>query len=177
MLFAETADGQFPINAINSLSKICAEAERTLDHRLLYSDTRQHSKNPLSVAETVASSAVNTVLGLPVELIVVLSETGRMTRLLAKYRPPVAILALCPTSKQGNFTIKGSSTVKYLQTSRGVIGHALTKEELQEVDTIKTVNKIVKDRLCKSGDKVLFIQVKNEETKQESSQIKIIEIE
>jgi pyruvate kinase len=108
MLFSETADGNFPINAINSLAKICVEAEGTLDHRRLYTDLRQYSSPVLTVAETIASSAVNTVLGQPVELIVVFSETGRMTRLLAKYRPPVAILALCPTVKAEDSITKGS---------------------------------------------------------------------
>jgi pyruvate kinase len=48
----------------------------------------------MSVAESVSASAVNTVLDLPVDLIVVTTETGRLARLVGKYRPPVPILAL-----------------------------------------------------------------------------------
>ena len=138
MLFLETAEGNFPINAINALAKICVEAEKTLDHRRLYSDLRLYCPQPLSVAETIASSAVNTVLGTPVELIVVFSETGRMTRLVAKYRPPVAILALCPTVKGESTVTKGIQTVKYLSTTRGVIAHALSKDDMQ-LNMIQTV--------------------------------------
>lgn len=94
MLFNETAEGQFPINAVNALAKICVEGERTLDHRRLYNDMKMYTPTPMITAETVAASSVNTVLDLPVDLIVVLTETGRFARLVAKYRPPVPILAL-----------------------------------------------------------------------------------
>lgn len=97
MLFNETAEGQFPINAVNALAKICVEGERTLDHRRLYSDMKMYTPMPMITAETVAASSVNTVLDLPVDLIVVLTETGRFARLLAKYRPPVPVLALSPS--------------------------------------------------------------------------------
>lgn len=97
MLFNETAEGQFPINAVNALAKICVEGERTLDHRRLYGDMKMYTPMPMITAETVAASSVNTVLDLPVDLIVVLTETGRFARLVGKYRPPVPILALSPS--------------------------------------------------------------------------------
>lgn len=94
MLFNETAEGQYPIGAIGALAKICVEGERTLDHRRLYGDMKLYTPMPMITAETVAASSVNTVLDLPVDLIVVHTETGRFARLVAKYRPPVPILAL-----------------------------------------------------------------------------------
>jgi pyruvate kinase len=94
MLFNETAEGQFPIITVNALAKICVEGERTLDHRRLQSDMLKYTPTPMSVAESVAASAVNTVLDLPVDLIVVTTETGRLARLVGKYRPPVPILAM-----------------------------------------------------------------------------------
>ena len=54
---------------------------------------------PMLTAETVAASSVNTVLDLPVDLIVCHTETGRFARLVAKYRPPVPILALAEHSQ------------------------------------------------------------------------------
>jgi pyruvate kinase len=81
-----------------------------------------YTPQPVVTAETVASTAVNTVLDLPVELIVVLTETGRFARLIAKYRPPVPILALS----------KSSEVIKSLQTTRGVVGKCIkdfTSEE------------------------------------------------
>lgn len=70
------------------------EGERTLDHRRLQSDMLKYTPEPMIVAESIAASSVNTVLDLPVDLIVVTTETGRLARLVGKYRPPVPILAL-----------------------------------------------------------------------------------
>jgi len=118
-------------------------------------------------AETVAASSVNTVLDLPVDLIVCHTETGRFARLVAKYRPPVPILALS----------EHRQVVKQLQTTRGVIGHKIGSSHGDEA-MIKQVCKIVKDaHLCKVGQKVVFIHGEKEESAEESNSVKIIEIE
>lgn len=65
-----------------------------MDHRRLQSDMLKYSPSNMLCAEAIAASAVNTVLDLPVDLIVVTTETGRLARLVGKYRPPVPILAL-----------------------------------------------------------------------------------
>ena len=46
--------------------------------------------------ETMASAAVNTTLSLQIDLIIVFNLTGKIARLVAKYKPSVAILA-CTT--------------------------------------------------------------------------------
>jgi len=167
MLFHETAEGLFPINAVNALAKICVEGERTLDHRRLYGDMKMYTPMPMITAETVAASSVNTVLDLPVDLIIVLTETGRFARLVAKYRPPVPILALSPNKQ----------VVKQLQTVRGVIGHKIG-DFADDASLLKMVNKITKDaHLCKQGQKVVFIKGDKEETADENNVVKIIEIE
>jgi len=122
---------------------------------------------PMLTAETVAASSVNTVLDLPVDLIVCHTETGRFARLVAKYRPPVPILALS----------EARQVVKQLQTTRGVIGNKIGSSVGEEAK-IKQMCKIVKDaHLCKVGQKVLFIDGEKEETPEETNSVKIIVIE
>jgi pyruvate kinase len=134
MLWDETAIGLFPIQSVNSLSKICCEAERSLDHRRLYNDIRMYTPEPMNTPETVASTAVNTVLDLPVDLITVVTETGKFARLIAKYRPPVPILALS----------KNAEVIKALQTTRGVVGHCI-KEYIDDAALCKQIDKFCKD--------------------------------
>jgi pyruvate kinase len=43
VLWDETAIGQFPIQAVNALAKICVEGERSLDHRRLFNDIRMYT--------------------------------------------------------------------------------------------------------------------------------------
>jgi pyruvate kinase len=61
--------------------------------------------------ETMASAAVAATLTLPIDLIIVVSQGGKMSRLVSKYRPAVPIFA-CTT----DFLV-----VKHLGVVRGVI--------------------------------------------------------
>ena len=73
------------------------------------------TKNPLTIAEAVASAAVATVHDLNIDLIICLTDTGLMGRLVAKYRPPCPILAC---------SVVGS-VVRNLNTTRGIWAHKI----------------------------------------------------
>jgi pyruvate kinase len=88
----ETVVGDYPINAVSMLSKCCVEAEKTIDYRKAFNDLKLYSPAPYGTAESVACAAVSAVLDLKVDMIVVLTETGKLARLVSKYRPEVPIL-------------------------------------------------------------------------------------
>lgn len=92
LLNNETAQGDYPINAVNILSKCCAEAEKTIDYKKIFSDLKLYSPAPYGTAEAVAAAAVASVIDLKLDLIIVVTETGRMGRLVSKYKPEVPIL-------------------------------------------------------------------------------------
>nr|AIT69995.1 pyruvate kinase [Dictyopteris undulata] len=95
MLSGETANGEYPIEAVTMMSRTCCEAECALNYDALYQAMRNtvNAEIPTSPAESVASSAVKTAIDLKASMVVVLTETGTTARLLAKYRPEVPILA------------------------------------------------------------------------------------
>lgn len=167
MLSGESANGDYPINAVTIMGKICAEAEKTLDHKRIYSDIKMYSPMPIQTAEAVAAAAVATVLDLNIDLIIVLTDSGKLARLVAKYKPSVPILA-CSVSK---------SVVKQLKTSRGVVGFKIPSYQGTE-NLLQLVIKTAKDmRLCKQGNKVITIHGSAEETPDESNIMKILDIE
>lgn len=167
MLSGETANGDYPINAVTIMAKICVEAEKMIDYRRQYNDIRLFSPGPLPTAEAISSAAVATVLDLNIDLIIVLTDTGKIARYVAKYRPPVPILA-CSISLP---------VVKQLNTSRGVIGFKIPS--FQGTDNlIQLVIKTAKEMgLCKTGNKVVTIHGSQEETPDESNILKILDIE
>lgn len=112
ILDKETFDGDYPINAVSMLSKCCTEAERTIDYRKCFNDLKLYSPAPYGTAESVACAAVNAVLDLKVDVIVVATETGKLARLVSKYRPEVAVI--CCSSN--------GSVVKQMNGHRGVWG-------------------------------------------------------
>jgi pyruvate kinase len=40
MLSGESANGDYPINAVTIMSKICVEAEKTLNYKLIYNNIK-----------------------------------------------------------------------------------------------------------------------------------------
>lgn len=96
MLSGETASGKYPLKAVKMMAKICVEAEGIIDYASRFNGLRADIKarGALSVAESVASSAVKTAMDLKACLIIVCTETGNTVRLVAKYCPNIPILAL-----------------------------------------------------------------------------------
>lgn len=98
MLSGETASGEYPIEAVKVMASICKEAEGAINYDKLYNamrNTVNMSRNtPLSTPEAIASSAVKTCIDMGAKMLVVLTETGRTPRLVAKYRPRIPILVL-----------------------------------------------------------------------------------
>ena len=94
MLMGETANGDYPKQAVSTMAKICVEAEKTINYRRLYNDLKSRTAGPLGTTEAFASAVCSTVLDQKdIALIIVVTETGKLARLVSKYRPEVKILA------------------------------------------------------------------------------------
>jgi len=166
MLSGETANGQYPLNAVRVMARTCCEAERTFDYKRFFSDMKNFTPQPISTSEAIAASAVSTVLDLECDLILILTDTGNIARLVSKYRPPVPILACCVNN----------NIIKSMQVIRGV--QCFKIPTFIGVDGIlQNCIKEAKERgLCKSGNKVVCLHSANEETPDESNILKIIDI-
>jgi len=167
MLSGETAGGDYPLQAVTIMSKICCEAEKTLDHRRLFNDLKHYTQSQVGTAEAVAAAACSTVLDLPIDLIIVLTDAGKLARLTSKYRPEVKILA-CSIN---------SYVATQMNVVRGVIGYKVPT--FQDVDNV--IQFIISEAknmgLTKTGSKVVVIHGTNEETPDESNIMKILDIE
>jgi len=96
MLSGESANGQYPTEAVTIMAKCAIEAEQTLNYRRLYQDIvglRRELSTQVGTAEAVASAAVSAQLDLDLKLIIVLTDNGKIAQLVAKYRPGVTIFA------------------------------------------------------------------------------------
>ena len=165
MLSGESANGDYPINAVTIMSKICTEAERTLNYRGIYNELKLYTPVPISTAESVASAVCSFVLDQKdIGLVLVLTENGKMARLVSKYRPSVKIFA-CSTDPK---------TVIQTNTSRGVLGHHIAKADL-ETSIKKSIEDAKALKLVKTGQKIALIYGANEDQPDESNIMKIID--
>jgi len=94
MLSAETAKGKYPVKTVQMMSMICYQAESDINYRSLYQKLRSNVKPPVSVPDSIASSAVKSSWDIEAKLIVCLTDSGKTAMLVSKYRPSCPILAV-----------------------------------------------------------------------------------
>lgn len=76
------------------MSRICQEAEASLDYAAIFKEIMKSVPLPMSPLESLASSAVRTANKVRASLIIVLTRGGTTAGLVAKYRPYVPILSV-----------------------------------------------------------------------------------
>lgn len=155
MLSGETAGGDFPLNAVTIMRRICEEAEAVVDHASLYLTMRYGVMSEfggMTSVEAMCSSAVKTTMDADCKLIVVLTETGVAARVVAKYRPGVPIIAVSASEQ----------VTRQFNTVRGV--HAMMTESFAGTDSViaKTLKYAQSVGMVKSGDAVVAIHGQNE---------------
>ena len=95
MLSAETAAGQFPVEAVEAMVRVLVEAEKekldVLDRRTL---TRADDS---SVEGAIAHAAIFTANHLPVRAIAALTHSGKTALLMSRMNADVPIYALSPS--------------------------------------------------------------------------------
>jgi len=151
MLSGETANGDYPVEAVSMMRNTCLEAESMIDYDASYDNIRHTTmklQSSVSPAEAIASSAVKTARDVSASLIVVLTETGTTARLIAKYRPSMPILAVTSVSAvarqmQGYVKNCRCELVDSMHGSEELISSAIAKA--------------LQKGLCKSGSPVVVV--------------------
>lgn len=93
MLSGETAYGKYPVEAVQTMTKVAREAEKT---KLAANDIRVPIEgNDLDVTSYLAKQAVKSSSKLHVKAIITDSYTGRTARFLAAFRGTSTVFAIC----------------------------------------------------------------------------------
>ncbi len=102
VLTNETSIGEYPIEAVNLMHRVCMEAEGAIIHQVIFNEVVAYSRlmpQELDTEETVALAAVNAAYSHQSAAIVCLTTTGRSASIISKYRPSCPILAVTRDSK------------------------------------------------------------------------------
>jgi len=150
MLSGETASGDYPLEAVRIMVKICHEAEAVeaqTDYHTLFAALKLAAPHPISIAETVASYAVATAIDLQATLIITLTETGLTSRLVCKYRPPMPVISITTWNH----------TVQQLMVTRGT--YPILVESLIGTDGIveRALQQSLDRGIIKKGDRIIVI--------------------
>ncbi len=97
MLSGETAAGAYPVESVRTMVALALEAEAALGE---YGHLQQFAASPSNVVtEAVAQASITMARHLEARAIVALTETGLTARLISKYRPGCAILAVTTSAR------------------------------------------------------------------------------
>lgn len=98
MLSGETAAGDHPLASLQMMARIIEHVENSADDLWKnYRQTRRHEDEELGdFTAAICEAAAHAAAGLKAKAIACFTETGDTAREVAKYRPPVPIVAFTP---------------------------------------------------------------------------------
>ena len=143
MLSAETAVGQYPLEAVRAMDRITREMER---HPLRQREERRKAADGVTTEDAIAWGTFAVARMLKTPLIVTLTKGGFTARKVAALRPPVPILAVTTES----------TTYRQLALVWGVV--PVLVDHVPGYDAMLEVVRdlILKRRLAKQGDCIVM---------------------
>ncbi|MBI3222019.1 MAG: pyruvate kinase [Nitrosomonadales bacterium] len=97
MLSAETAVGDYPVETVEAMARICLKAEREIDDHAV--DRRSIMQKFSRIDQSIAMSALFVASHLKVKAIVALTQSGSTTLWMSRLNAGVPIFALTPVQE------------------------------------------------------------------------------
>jgi pyruvate kinase len=92
MLSGETAAGKYPVESVQTMSRIAIRAESALEYREIF--IRQSTAQQVTITEAISQSVANSALDLDAKAIITPTESGYTARMVSKYRPKSPVIAV-----------------------------------------------------------------------------------
>jgi pyruvate kinase len=143
MLSAETATGQYPVEAVATMARICetVESEGADIGSIGFLGGRQ------SISSAVAQAAVDAAANLEVDTVVAFTESGSTARLLSKYRPHARIIAFTAVEK----------TRRRMALYRGVRAFPFERRDYTDHMIAAAEKFLEKESICRRGETVVMV--------------------
>jgi pyruvate kinase len=145
MLSGETAYGKYPVEAVQTMTKVIREAEKT---KLAANDIRvPFAGDDLDTTSFLAKQAVKSSAKLGVKAIISDSLTGRTARYLAAFRGTATVFAICYRRE----------TMRMLSLSYGVWAVYQEWKQSRRGYYYDALRQLIKSNLITEKDKVAYL--------------------
>ncbi|MBR2105491.1 MAG: pyruvate kinase [Bacteroidales bacterium] len=144
MLSGETASGQYPVEAVKTMSKIAIEVE-AIKEKLKENTHPVHVKSEIS--EFLCKNAVHASVELDARCIIADSFSGTTIRNLAAYRGAKPIYAMC----------YNENVVRELALSYGVVAHSVKLNRSADDFIQSSVSFVLNKQFAEIDDKVVLL--------------------
>ena len=97
MLSGESAAGQYPLEAVETMARIARRTEQALDHQELIA--RAIASSTRNVASAMGLAVADTVEDLGAKAVIACTQSGATARAISKYRPSAPVVAATSCEK------------------------------------------------------------------------------
>ncbi|MFC4618256.1 pyruvate kinase [Camelliibacillus cellulosilyticus] len=97
MLSGETAAGDYPVEAVQTMDRIAARTETALDYRSMFETRIKEAET--TITDAIGQAVANTALTLNVSSIITATVSGHTAKVVAKYRPKANIVAVTSSER------------------------------------------------------------------------------
>lgn len=94
MLSGETAAGKYPVESVETMSRIAESTEEAMEYKEIL--LKQSQAQQTSITEAISQAVANSALDLDAQAILTATESGFTARMVSKYRPKAPIIAVTP---------------------------------------------------------------------------------
>ena len=143
MLSGESANGDYPVEATQTMAKIAQAAERQLNYKDVLTKRKENSVK--NIANAISLATCETAAELNAAAIVTATQTGNTARMVSKYRSEAPVIAVTPSEK----------VARSLALSWGVSPIVAEKVETTDELIVKSVEKAKEYEYVKDGDLVV----------------------
>lgn len=161
MLSGETAYGKYPVEAVKTMAKIAAQAEKD---KLAENDIRIPLDSDTDVTEFLAKQAVKATNKMPIRAIITDSFSGRTARNLAAFRGKYPVLAICYKEK----------TMRHLALSYGMEAIFMPEKANGQAYYFAALRKLLDDGVLHENEMVAYLSSGKQGTQTSFLEINVV---
>lgn len=143
MLSGETAYGQYPLDAVKTMTRLAFEVEKQLNSNPNISLVRVKNK----ITAMLARSAVTACYSLPIKAIIIDTMSGRTGRYLSAFRGTVPVYAMCYEK----------TVMRQLSLSFGVMTNYLDISQTRESFLVDAITTQIENKRITTDDLVVVV--------------------
>lgn len=101
MLSGESAAGKYPVKSVETMARIARETEDSISYTRKIAGIKEPRSN--TATEAISYASCETAVNLEAQAIITATGSGLTARKVAKYRPPIKIVAVTPNARVQHF--------------------------------------------------------------------------
>ena len=145
MLSGETANGKYPVEAVETMSRIIERTENDIDYKKQFFIDNMY-QDAHNITDAISHATCLIAYNLNAKAIITVTKSGTTAYMISRFRSDIPIIA-CTSD---------ATTLRQMSLSWGVTGIMVGEERIMEVLFDSAINTAKHEGLVKAGDLVVL---------------------